>query len=1046
MIGFPLVFFYMGHSLGLDTDLYTVTSSEVPPNVLVILDNSSSMTTADQPPPYNPNCVDVNNCTALPPVYGGISSTDAVYKKEGNDWILWKNSISNITCAQAINPLKIYGVWNGKIKEDGSCGGNRAMSLQTGNYLNYLVLAQTSNQPRLGLAKGVLHSYINGTEGIRFGLMVFNANGQGGKVTANILVPTANGNLTYDKNVVFKALSEINAANVVEWTPLAETLYEAMLYFRGGQSYYNPGITYHSSNYQNPIQYWCQKNYVILITDGAPTHDVADPDENFSHSPIIQGIGDYDRDGKEPGSYGDQILKGSHYLDDVARYIHLNDMSNELTGRQNITTYTIGFNPSQLAIDSTLLQSTAANGGGKFYYCHDANDFSAALQSIIEEVLNKSTTFLAPTVPVSQMVKTESENYMYLGMFKPTEKSFWRGNVKKFGIATTNGTDGTGKNYAIGDVLDKNGNLAIDPQTNAIYDTAVSYWSTGEDGGEVELGGVGEKLKNMGADISKRKIYTYLSLVPGVQDLSNSANAFTTSNTRITPAKLGLATDEEKNNLINFLYGYDVYDEDMNPNTTIRSWILGSVLHSKPIVVHYSSKTVVFVGSNDGMLHAFDDSDGKELWAFIPPDLLSKLKNLTGNTVEFFLDGTPRVHVADDGKMILVCGERRGGNHYFALDITEWEQPKWLWEMHPGLDNYKQMGQTWSTPLSGKIKYGDKLAIFVGGGYDNTNQDNLPATKDNVTGGDAKGFAVYVVDVLNGTRIWKYSITENSKMKYSIPSDISRVDTDGDGRIDRLYVGDMGGQVWRFDIGDPSPANWTGKLIFDSNNPSPPSGVDRRKIFYPPDVSLEKDGGYYELVLFGTGDREHPKDTSLYTNGYFDRLYTIKDRNSGSVLTETNLVNVTENLLQTGTLEQKQSTYNALQNASGWYINLDQNMGEKCLAPALVFFGISYFTTFSPSSEGITDPCFLGEGTARLYEVDYLNGNAVFNLDSYGTINELTRNDRSTVIGTSIPSGIVIAIINGNTITGYGGVSNGIFKPYIGNSKVFFPVSWRQIF
>ena len=72
-------------------------------------------------------------------------------------------------------------------------------------------------------------------------------------------------------------------------------------------------------------------------------------------------------------------------------------------------------------------------------------------------------------------------------------------------------------------------------------------------------------------------------------------------------------------------------------------------------------------------------------------------------------------------------------------------------------------------------------------------------------------------------------------MTYSIPSDISRVDTNGDGKIDRLYVGDMGGRLWRFDVGDPDPANWTGKIIFKSNTGS----SDRRKIFYPPDVVLE---------------------------------------------------------------------------------------------------------------------------------------------------------------------------------------------------------------
>ena len=122
---------------------------------------------------------------------------------------------------------------------------------------------------------------------------------------------------------------------------------------------------------------------------------------------------------------------------------------------------------------------------------------------------------------------------------------------------------------------------------------------------------------------------------------------------------------------------------------------------------------------------------------------------------------------------------------------------------------YEELGQTWSTPQIGKIRYGggEKWVAFFGGGYDE-NQDNDP-----VSASDSKGRAIYVVDVLTGSLIWRYSYAENNAMTYCIPSDIAGVDTNGDGKIDRLYVGDMGGYLWRFDVGDPSSANWTGKII-----------------------------------------------------------------------------------------------------------------------------------------------------------------------------------------------------------------------------------------
>jgi type IV pilus assembly protein PilY1 len=1011
VIAFILLFYTLTY--GLDIDLYTVTGQQLPPNVLIILDNSSSMLTEDQPLDFNPNSPDSP--------YPGPYLTNGVYRKQGSDWVLFTDSVNNIVCTDAKDMLTIYGIYNGKINNsDFECTGN-TMFLQTGNYMNYLGWTTTSNQPRLGLAKGTIHSYVNATPGVNFGLMVFNANGQGGEVVAPV---------SGDKNPLFNALTAIQPPTVVDWTPLAETLYEAMLHFRGGPSYYNQDINYGNS----VIQYWCQKNYVILITDGAPTYDVQDDPSSPITNQIgtFPKIGDYDNDGKDPGNYTEF---GSHYLDDVAKYIHESDVSSILKGRQNITFFTIGFNPSQFAIDSTLLQSAAMEGGGKFFYCHNAQSFKIAFQLIIEEVLSKSTSFVAPTVPISQMEKMSSSNRIYLAMFEPTERSFWKGNVKKFGIAESNDP---AKGIVAGDILDKNGNPAIDPQLNAIYDTALSYWSTVEDGGEVEKGGVGKIVWDM-PDLFQRKICTYLG-GPN-KYLKDPSNAFTTTN--ISAALLNLPNDDEKNKLVNFVYGYDSYDQ--NGNGVIdekRDWILGGFIHSRPLIVPYPSGTVIFVGGNDGMLHAFDENSGAELWAFIPRDLLPKLKNLSGDTVEFFVDGSPKIYIETDPdgtitKAILICGERRGGDHYFALNVKDPLNPQWMWEIHPALADYAEMGQTWSSPLLGKIKRetNDQWVFFIGGGYD-TNQDNLP-----VTGNDTKGRAIYVGDVLTGERIWEYSYADNGLMKYSIPSDITRVDTNGDGRIDRLYVGDMGGQIWRFNIEDPSPSNWTGKCIFNSNEPPPVSG-DRRKIFYPPDVSLELDWAEYELLLFGTGDREHPKN-----KGITDRLYTLKDRNPGAVLNDNNLVDVTEGLLQSSSTSDtdKKTILDDLKAKSGWYISLDPNSGEKCISPALIFFKISYFSTFIPCTEITTDPCYLGEGLARLYALNYLNGNSVFNFDlTNGEI--LTKDDRSMLIGTAIPSGTIIAIIGGTTTTGYIGIGGGIFKAPLKSSKVLIPVNWRQKF
>jgi type IV pilus assembly protein PilY1 len=647
------------------------------------------------------------------------------------------------------------------------------------------------------------------------------------------------------------------------WTPLAETLHEAGLYFRGAPSHFNDGAVYTS-----PIQSWCQKSYILIVTDGESTED---------RNEVLKGNGknkdgDTDVDAHEPGLAKEKHYEdnGSDYLDDVAKVLRETDMRSDLEDTQHVVTYTVGF-----TIHSELLEHTAKNGGGKYYYCHNAQSFSIVLQKIIEEILGQSTSYVAPVVPISQMEKASSGDRIYLALFKPTWRSFWNGNIKKFAIATQ-----PGNGIETGDIVDSHGNPVLDSR-GRIVDSAVSFWGTSDpDGGEVERGGVGQILLTRS---DQRRIYTYMGTTP---DLTDPTNAFTLDNLGIIPLTLGLRDNQgpERDKLIQFIHGYDSYDENGNGNPIEkRDWILGAFLHSRPLVINYGQgQSVIYAGANDGMLHAFNDKTGKEIWAFIPPDLLGKLKDLTGEAIEYYVDGSPRTYIFDqngngiiesgDGdRVILACGERRGGNHYFALDVTSPQIPRFLWQIGPEREGYSEMGQSWSTPILGKIHYGadEREVFFIGGGYDE-NQDTGPDA-----GEDSHGRAIYIVDAVTGDLVWKYSHAEDPFMAHSIPSDIARVDTTGDGYIDRLYVGDMGGKVWRFDIESPSSTNWRGKLLFDSG--------DRKKIFYPPDVCLENGGQWYEMLFFGTGDRADPKDVSVC-----NRIYAIKDKNGSTTLAENN--------------------------------------------------------------------------------------------------------------------------------------------------------------
>jgi len=664
--------------LAADIDLFRSDTSGIQPNVLVLLDTSESMnenTTSGGP--YDPV-----------ETYSGSYDRSVVYCKEGNSWDnVFRNATTDVGCSEARTALETEGFFAGKIERStAECGGNKTYYLRTGNYLNYLSSAESGTQPRFGLATGTLQSYLNTTYGVRFGVMVFNDANE--KDEGGMLLRQVRDMTSQSRSDLHSAIGGLKAET---WSPMAEALFEAGLYFRGGPSFFNPGVTYTS-----PIQYWCQKSYVIVISDGLSTRDRNDVLRTLGND------GDTDGDGADPGVFTDEdpsdddmtdrdATEGSTYLDDIAKYLYDTDLRSDLEDKQNLVTYTIGFTPN-----SGLLEDTAANGQGRYFYAHNAQSIAVAFQAIIEEILSQTTSYAAPTVPVGQMENTTSGSHIYLAVFKPGGSAFWKGNIKKLALAhQANEAGGISK----GDVIDANGNPATDDD-GYIVDTAVSFWGDGSaDGPETEAGGVGEVLLHR---TTPRDLYTYLGVSP---DLTSSSNAFTQANSTLTPDILGLndKDTEGRDQVIDFVHGHDAYDEDGDLNTgEKRTWILGSFLHSRPAVVHYDPSTsVIFAGANDGMLHAFLDSDGSELWGFIPPDLLDRLRLLSGDIFEYFVDGAPAAAVfdrnhdgniepADGDQVIVVFGERRGGRDYYALDVTDPYRPQLLWRIGPDVADFSE--------------------------------------------------------------------------------------------------------------------------------------------------------------------------------------------------------------------------------------------------------------------------------------------------------------------------------------------------------------------
>ncbi len=872
-------------------------------------------------------------------------------------------------------------------------------------------------------------------------------------------------------------------------TPLAAALQEAKFYLDASKS---------TDDYKD-----CRQKFVILITDGDDTLAcgmTGGEGQKIQYKGRRETVAQA-RALANAGYYVFVVGFGSSmpaYLQNTLNWAAYYGKTYNTDMTQSITQmYTIpygGMYPDGVTqcMDSAYTDGGLV-GGYEYYYANDVNgnkvdpgqagisgyafiaqnesqlnDAIMSIRNFIISLSAQSTSYVAPVVPISQYESTSSEDLMYLGMFKPTATTMWKGNIKKFGIATTNS-----ETIKIGDVIDANGALAMDAATHTIKGTAQSYWSTSADGGEVEAGGVGALFQAPAYDPDSRKIYTYFR---ESTDLTHASNAFSLSNRnpedsggKISTTTLGVSTTAERDAVINFIHGWDAWDWNKNGITNEkRDWILGGIIHSRPVVIHYPTYgyDVIYAGANDGMLHAFKDSkkttgdDGTELWGFIPPDLLGNLKNFNSSlaSLQIFVDGSPKAWtgtnpITGQPQTILIFGERRGGNRYYALDVTNPTVPLFLWSISPSeiitgttttnSTDYQQLGQTWSTPKFGKIKNGTdtKVVAFIGGGYDAVHEDTTPA------GTDTSGKAIYIVDIANGTKIWSYS-----SMTYCVPSDITPIDsllptgTNGDNLIDRLYVGNVGGEIWRFDLCSSTTGpcvpdmsntgNWTGKRIFTGNG----------KIFYPPDVTFENQrdstcnttvfSGTYNMLFFGTGDREKPGNTS---SG--NRLYAVKDYdilpNPFTTLTESCLTDVTSYGTPVSTL----------QSSMGWYIRLNQsegtnpNPGEKCSGQAVALGGAVYYTTFTPTPD--TTYCEVATGSGNIYILQYQTGNAFFDLNG-DLVNEAK--DRSIEVVAGIPSGIIVAVINGSTVKTYGGVPAGVISPKSSVTNAIIPIDWRILF
>ena len=871
---------------------------------------------------------------------------------------------------------------------------NQDYAIWDGNWLNWFVSDGTVETTRIDVVKDVATNLIQNVEGVNVGLMRFsrnNDNSEGGGPVLRDLAPVS----TSRQDMI----DTINNLPADGWTPLSETLYEAGQYFAGRSVFFgnqgNPksvaasrvGNTITSNQYESPLEFQCQKNYVVFLTDGEPTRDTAA--DNLI--PALPGFADVNTTG------GSCDLNGSngqgHCLDDMAEYMYKADMNPNLDGIQNVTTYTIGF-----TVDLPLLASTAARGGGEYRLADDTSSLAKVLTDIVSSILKQSTTFTAPAVPVNAFNRTQNLRDVYVSVFEPSGHAHWPGNLKKYRIEN-------------GQLVGQNSQPAVNPDTGFFWsdgaNQAFSFWSASPDGDRVREGGAANEQPAW----TQRKIYTNVTDDENLllaQDMKNRIEVF---NSDLDPANFGMDAGSEAvvnglglglsefDKVIAWTLGLDVWELTENPSGGQQPRnAMGDPLHVRPVAVIYGGTeanpdSVIFTATNDGMLHAVDADDGSELWGFVPKRLLPRLEELYNDPLvankRYGLDGDIRAYIVNNDNMpgvngaervFLVFGMRRGGDGLFAIEVTDRNNPRLAWELNSDSSGMSNLGQTWSTPAITKVNVdGDvKNVVIIGGGYDD-GQDNPGYRTDTV------GNAIYMIDLLTGDLLWSagadgsHNLTLDGNngtaaMEHSIPAPVKVVDLSGDGLADRMYAGDMGGRLWRFDIinGEKDDDLVEGGLFatLGAADIASPTAADVRRFYAAPDVVAVLDQPYpYLAVNVGSGYRASPLETATQ-----DEFFSVRDYDFTSVIlrdeypapiTRDQLVNVTT---------FSGAAYPELQKPvdKGWLITMVESAGEKILTESITFNGVTFFTSFSPGNPGAV--CETSAGTNRVYRVSVRDG------------------------------------------------------------------------
>ncbi len=913
------------------------------------------------------------------------------------------------------------------------------------------------------------------------------------------------------------------------WTPFSEGFYNAIGYFAN-----RTDLRLNAGDFDTtkpPSQYKCQKNNVLLITDGMSTTDL-----NSSVNAVVSSYNDGDGQYDTMASATCPKFAGSRNVDDLSWLAKHKNIKNFTEtplstdpeiNQKTIDTYVV-FNgvasadPGECNPD-TLMSQTATNGGGTYQRAENPDQLRQALYDAFLAISGATASGTA----VSVLATTgEGEGAIYQAYFYPSKKTGaleakWTGYLQGLFVdAYGNLREDTNLN----DTLDLDSDLVVkmwyDSNNKITYldrfldngDGILNCTDNNSDG-RLETCSNGDSYSNtlifdnvspiweagkllFSRSQTLRKINTTIDGSTLI-DATPAFNGFVDTNASNLRPYLRASDNTEAANIINYIRGANISgyrERELTIGGATATWKLGDIVYSSPSTAgrpienynfryndttydnfkttHENRRNVVYVGANDGMLHAFnagfyDKTDhtftdgtghiiGEELWAFIPKDILPHLEWLTdpNYTHVYYNDLKPKI---TDMKIfsagwgtILIGGMRFGGKDicvtddfgsgsaedrtfrsaYFAFDVTDPLNPRLLWTFtDSGLgltSSYPAIVRIRTNPaLSNSDDPGRWYAVFGSG----------PTAFD---GSSTFAGNVYVLDLNSGsngvitswtlnTNYWKFPTGDSN----AFMADAIALDVNTDYTHDAVYLGETysgGGKMFRLVTKGTTLSTgneWELSTLFNAARPITAS------------ASAAKDSKGNLWIYFGTGKFIHTSDKATTDQQTF---YGIKDicwisGNYGCTTTvlKADLLPVSGSSVTVGggTVSGITGVTNwtelldEIKIKNGWYLDFSHT-GERNYVKPLILGGLVAWATYIPS----TDIC-TPEGESYAYAVYYETGTAY---KKYVFVEEKTTAPAtvgsSKFLGKGAPSSLVGMITKSGTAKGFAQTSTGAIKEF----------------